>query len=479
MTVTTFDLVGKVETPPWLARHMVDLLFQGAELKPTHRVLDAGCGRGAFIKAIIDWSQARGLTPPEIVGVEIDQRLAEFARNSFRDYPNIRIICGDFLTIDEKEIGGKFDYIISNPPYISYEKIPANMRRVYRRTFNVATGRFDIYMLFFERGLSLLKPGGRLVFITPEKFLYVISAKRLRRLLSNYAVEVLEFVQEDAFGGVLAYPVITVVRNNPPTHPILVMLRDGTTMSVTLPSNGSPWLASIQRSYSRIEGGGRFRLGDFVLRISAGIATGLDKAFVVDRKELPAELWRYAYPTVSGRELQSLDPGRPIDYNRLANVLLLPYDKDGRLLDEVEAEPLLKYLSKWREELARRYAIRVMGKKWYSFHEEPPLRDLLRPKILCPDITMKPSFYLDALGKIIPRHSVYYIVPKNPSTLQPLLEYLNSREVEEWLRARCQRAANGYIRLQSHVLRNLPITKTLFMGATLGGGYNCDVRGNE
>jgi hypothetical protein len=190
-------------------------------------------------------------------------------------------------------------------------------------------------------------------------------------------------------------------------------------------------------------------------------------------------LWKYAYPTVSGRELQSLDPGRPIDYGRLADVLLVPYDVEGRLLDEAEAEPLLRYLSKWRGELSKRYAIRVAGKKWYSFHEEPPLRDLLRPKILCPDITMKPSFYLDALGKIIPRHSVYYIVPRNPSTLQILLEYLNSREVGEWLRAVCQRAANGYIRLQSHVLRGLPITGTLLVGAALRGGDDCDVRGDE
>ena len=74
-------------------------------------------------------------------------------------------------------------------------------------------------MLFFEKALSLLRPGGRLVFITPEKYLYVQSAEALRRLLAGYAVEELEFVDERAFGDVLAYPLITVVRKAPPYGP--------------------------------------------------------------------------------------------------------------------------------------------------------------------------------------------------------------------------------------------------------------------
>jgi flagellar motor switch protein FliG len=84
---------------------------------------------------------------------------------------------------------------------------------------------------------------------------------------------------------------------------------------------------------------------------------------------------------------------------------------------------------------------------------------LLKPKILVPDLAKEPAFYLDPTGSIIPRHSVYYIVPKNPQTITQLLHYLNSEEAKRYLRQHSQKAANGYLRLQTHVLEKLPINK--------------------
>jgi hypothetical protein len=44
-----------------------------------------------------------------------------------------------------------------------------------------------------------------------------------------------------------------------------------------------------------------------------------------------------------------------------------------------------------------------------------------------------------------------------------LAEYLNSPEVKAWLKARCQRAANNYIRLQSHVISEIRVPETLIL----------------
>jgi len=57
----------------------------------------------------------------------------------------------------------------------------------------------------------------------------------------------------------------------------------------------------------------------------------------------------------------------------------------------------------------------------------------------------------------VPRHSVYYIVPRDPKVLAGLLTCLNSKEARQWLLAHCQRAANGFIRLQSGALKELPV----------------------
>jgi 2-polyprenyl-3-methyl-5-hydroxy-6-metoxy-1,4-benzoquinol methylase len=44
---------GKVETPPNLALSMVEKLFSRPPPTPSSRVLDAGCGSGVFIDAVV------------------------------------------------------------------------------------------------------------------------------------------------------------------------------------------------------------------------------------------------------------------------------------------------------------------------------------------------------------------------------------------------------------------------------------------
>lgn len=396
-------------------------------------------------------SYLRGSALPEIVCVEKDGMLAEVARRRFGGVA--RVAVGDFLLMGAGELGGPFDFVISNPPYVSYERINPELRATYRGLFSTAKGRFDLYILFFEKALSLLRPEGRLVFITPEKYLYVRSAEALRRLLAGHAVEELEFVDEEAFGGVLAYPLITVVRKAPPSGPTPVTLRDGRRVEVHLPWDGSPWLPVILAGEAPQRG--CVKLGLLAERVSAGVATGRDEVFVLPREAVPQGLRAFAYPTVSGRELSAFRPGGEVDHVRLRHVMLVPYSRDGRLLSEGEVGPLLEYLSRFRRSLEGRYAVLRDDKPWYAFHEDPPMSQLLRPKILWPDVARTPVFYVDAAGLAVPRHSVYYMVPRDPRLLRPLLEYLNGETAGRWIAARAQRAANGYLRLQSHVIREL------------------------
>ncbi len=458
------DNIGKIATPFSIALYMVKKLFRNRIPNSTSRILDAGCGSGIFIEAILNWCKQQNIEElPKIIGIDVDPQLVNITRKKFEGINRIEIIHADFLTIDEKKLAGKFDYIISNPPYISYERIEPLKRDLYKKIFKAAVGRFDTYMLFFEKALELLKSDGRMVFITPEKYIYTISAKGLRKLLAQYDVEEIELIHEDTFQGILAYPTITIINKKPPRI-TTIKLRDGTVIKIKLPTDGSPWLARAQiHKFLKTDILLRYRhrLKDIALRISAGVATGRDEIFVIPKNSIPEELKIYTYPTISGKELSIFKPGEVIDYNKLKYVMIVPYDSEGRLLNNKEAEPLIKYLSRWMHILRRRYVVKSGKKKWYAFHEEPPLKDILKPKILWCDIAHEPAFYVDAEGMLVPRHTVYYLVPKNPNIIPKLVRYLNSSEVKEWLRVHCQRAANGYLRLQSHILKNLPIPKSL------------------
>ncbi len=131
----------------------------------------------------------------------------------------------------------RYDFIVGNPPYVPITGLTETERKEYRKWYSTARGRFDLYQLFFEQALRLLKPDGRLVFITPEKFLYVQTAAELRRGLAQASIEEIECVDEAAFGDLVTYPTITSISVRPRDNETLVTLRDGTMRAVHLDSH--------------------------------------------------------------------------------------------------------------------------------------------------------------------------------------------------------------------------------------------------
>ena len=171
---------GFVPTPEAIVDLMVAKLFDGKPPSRASTVLDPGCGPGAFEAGIIRWCRRTRAEMPKIVGVESDpERYAE-AAGKFRVCDSITIVHEDFLV----QTDCRFDYVIGNPPYVSITSLSQSEKAAFRRDFVTARGRFDLYLLFFEQALKLLTPGGRLVFITPEKFLYVKTANRCAGFLA-------------------------------------------------------------------------------------------------------------------------------------------------------------------------------------------------------------------------------------------------------------------------------------------------------
>jgi SAM-dependent methyltransferase len=425
---------------------MVDKLFRDRPPTADSSVLDPGCGDGQFIHGIIRWCSAHGAPMPSIVGIEADIERASAARRCFAGLKNVRILRQDFLHGTDL----RFDYAVGNPPYVSITSLTVAERDEYRRRYSTATGRFDLYLLFFEQTLQVLKPGGTLVFITPEKFTYVDTARPLRALLGT-RVEELHFLGEDTFSGLVTYPLITTVVPAARARETRVVSRAGATSHVRLDGTLS-WLPGI---LGQLRPAARFTLADACIRVSCGVATGADAVFVVRNDDIPPSLARFAHPTIAGRQISE---ERPLCAR---SSMLVPYDDSGCLLPEAQLGVLARFLGEpqRRERLLRRTC--VARKPWYAFHESPPMRDMRRPKLLCKDITSRPFFVVDWTGDIIPRHSTYYMVPAPFVDLAALADHVNSAGSREWLRANCQRAANGFLRLQSQVLKRLPVPETL------------------
>ena len=444
---------GFVPTPASVVDLMVEKLFTIDSPRADTTLLDPGCGRGAFVDGVIRWCAAHDVPIPRIRGIESDMAHVRFLRERFSEVASVEIINEDFLAAHE----GSYDFIIGNPPYVSITALSETEKELYRRSFFAAKGRFDLYLLFLEQALRLLKPCGRLVFITPEKYLYTETAAPLRKLLSKHRVEEFHFLDEHTFAGFVTYPLVTTVNADGPTEVSRVIERDGSKRSIAWTPGEFSWIPVIRGAP---HSNPSLKLADVSVRISCGIATGADSVFVVRNSALPAELHPYAYPSVAGRDIVSCE------LPALERSLLVPYDSTGTLLPERQLGSLGEYLSvpSRRAKLLARTC--VLSKPWYAFHETPPLKHVLRPKIICKDIGAAPFFVVDRTGVVIPRHSLYYIVPRSADRIDELAEYLNSPVARRWLRDHCQRAANNFLRLQSHVLRHLPLPPSLATMAT-------------
>ena len=117
-----------------------------------------------------------------------------------------------------KEKGG-FDIIIGNPPYVDSElmtKTTPELREVYSRIFESANGNWDLFVIFIEKGVQLLKHKGYISFIVPNKLVSAKYTESLRAILLSWDIkEFRDYSNIRVFEEADVYPVVFVIGKNP------------------------------------------------------------------------------------------------------------------------------------------------------------------------------------------------------------------------------------------------------------------------
>jgi len=191
-----------------------------------------------------------------------------------------------------------FDIVIANPPYIQLQKAFDEKRKygdLYKnegyKTFD-RTG--DIYCLFYEKGIELLKPDGFLTYITSNKWMRAGYGDKLRTFFSQYQPLELIDLGPDVFDTATVDTCILILKKQKSNFDKFkavtlkkeekndlfnVFEEKDTYIKIT----SSAWFVGSDlehRLKEKIEKIGK-PLKDWDVKIYYGIKTGLNEAFII------------------------------------------------------------------------------------------------------------------------------------------------------------------------------------------------------
>ncbi|MGB6786052.1 MAG: N-6 DNA methylase [Nitrosotalea sp.] len=260
---------GIYYTPKFIVDYIVRTIFDELESKKIDwhkvKVLDPSCGSGSFLiksydyflnkigkemeqkvqsenKDLINYDEKLTIIQNNIFGVDLDPMAVEIAQlNLFlkgvekkHTLPALkdRIKCGNSLISDRdidfkrafdwkkefSEISNEkgFDVIVGNPPYIKLHTLDKKQLDYFYSKFTSATKHFDIYVLFVEKALSLLKENGIIGLILPSKFFNADYGEGLRKLLAEKkcVYKIINFKDYQVFKGAITYTCLLFLRNS-------------------------------------------------------------------------------------------------------------------------------------------------------------------------------------------------------------------------------------------------------------------------
>jgi type I restriction-modification system DNA methylase subunit len=107
---------------------------------------------------------------------------------------------------------GGFDAIVGNPPYVRTERLDRKQLDYFRRAFS-AEGQTDLYLLFIERALRLLKKDSYFGYITPKFLLFNLDAEPTRKKIMEGKITKIADVGQ-AFKGVNTECAVTILQNS-------------------------------------------------------------------------------------------------------------------------------------------------------------------------------------------------------------------------------------------------------------------------
>jgi SAM-dependent methyltransferase len=396
-------------------------------------------------------------------------------------------------------VGGGFDIIIGNPPWVRLHQIAESSRARLRRDFVVyrtaawesgagaaGAGRgfsaqIDMSALFVERSCELLRPGGTMALLLPSKLWRSLAGGGVRQVLLDRTelVALEDLAESPSRFEAAVYPSLLVSRKR---APLPATARPRCNAKVRLADRvvgwsvraealrfddtpGSPWILlppHARKAFERIRSAGVPFAASTFGRPMLGVKTGCNEAYVVhvdgidddvalisagDRRgRIEREMLR---PLVRGETLGAWKTTGQREY------MVWPHGDNN--VSRKQLPPLARcWLLPFRDQLGSRTDLHGRMPWWTVFRTESARHE--RARVVWADFGLVPrAIVIEPGDPSVPLNTCYAVSCDMLDDAHGLAALLNSPLVSAWLNVVAEPARGGYRRYLGWTMSLLPL----------------------
>jgi adenine-specific DNA-methyltransferase len=452
---------GATYTPLPLASFVADQILKVAKLPTTGkiRILDPAVGNGVLLNALIKSMSPDDQKRVQAVGYDTNLEASRIAHQRLRqDFPDldVRIKQEDFLEHilnlqredallfgDDNE---KFHLVIANPPYVRTQIMGARQAQQLSHSFGLS-GRIDLYYAFLLGISQVLTGDGVTGVITSNRFMTTKSGQAVRRaLLTRFNILHVWDLGDTKLFDAAVLPSVLLARGtsnqeSSSSDEIGFSSVYETEDAITTKGMGIlSALAAGRDSVFTVLDGQRYRIRHGALdnggksegiwriatrdtdqwlntvetntwetfrrigKIRVGVKSTADKVFVrSDWATLPEGRPELLRPLITRHHARRFKAEVPAKTKHIKEILY-PHEVTARGRGPVDLSRYPKaarYLEEHRDILEARTYLIESGRQWYELWVPQDPAAWPFPKLVFPDISEKPIFWIDTDGGVV------------------------------------------------------------------------------
>lgn len=470
----------QVFTPKEIVTKLLDLVGYTDKLFGK-KIIENACGDGNILTVIVEryitdclkngfsMEKIKSGLQNDVYGAEIDKEHYQKCVSNLNKVAKKYGIVGvdwSILNVDilKENLKIRFDYVVGNPPYITYKDLDIETREFVKENYEVCRiGKFDYCYAFIEASLKLLNENGKMSYLIPSSIFKNVFALNLRNYLLPYLHQIYDYQTIKLF-NVLTSSAIIVCNKAQLSETIdYINLDKGVSFKIAKTDLSGKW-EFIPKKKELF--GETVRFGDY-FNASITIATLLNEAFVlkeyidVEDGRDDEKLVKVGPLNVEKDLLRVAVSPRSLSFNKNELIIFPYFYKEGSLnrYSEEEFEKKFPYGTEYLKSFIDKLEKRASDKsvKWFEYGRTQALSHLNQKKLLVSTVVTKQVNVYELSEDCIP-YSGIYIIAKAGLGLDFAKQVLESEDFLDYVRGIGINANGSSLRITARDINNFVFT---------------------